>query len=181
MENGTWNDMSEGTQIDLTGVTTSTGQSLAELSHETPLLVVFLRHAGCGFCRETLAELEQRRNEIENAGARIALVHMIEDDSEAEMFFARYRLHDVPRISDPQQDLYQRFGLKRGTFSQVMGLGVWWPGLKSLLSGHVPGKPVGDVFQLPGAFLLHGGKIVRSFKSQNSAEHPDYVEFTKRP
>ena len=119
--------------------------------------------------------------QIQPAGARIVLVHMIEDDSEAEMFFARYRLHDVPRISDPDQDVYRRFGLARGSLSQVMGLGVWWPGFKSIfLRGHVPGKPVGDIFQLPGAFLLENGQVVREFKSQNSVEHPDYVKFAQK-
>lgn len=172
--------MDVDTPIDLTGITTSDGQSLAELSHASPLLVVFLRHAGCPFCRETLAKLEKRRTEIEAAGAKIVLVHMIENDSEAEMFFARYRLHDVDRISDPQQEVYRRFGLPRGGLAQVMGIGVWWPGLKSVLGGHVPGKPVGDVFQMPGAFLLHQGRIVRSFKSRDSAEHPDYVALAQQ-
>ena len=167
-------------KIDLTGVQTHTGDSLDELSRQSPLLVVFLRHAGCAFCRETLAELEQRREEIEARGARIVLVHMIDDDAEAEMFFARYRLHDVPRINDSQQSVYRLFGLKRGSISEVMGVGVWWQGFKSIfMRGHVPGIPKGDIFQLPGAFLVEDGQIVREFKSRNSVEHPDYVEFAK--
>lgn len=167
-------------QLDLSDIATNTGKTLDELSHASPLLVVFLRHKGCSFCRQTLAELAQRRSEIEAAGAKIVLVHMIEDDNEAEMFFARWRLHDVPRVGDPQQVVYDRFGLQRGTLWQVLGLDVWWPGFKAVfLGGHVPGKPVGDVFQLPGAFLLHRGRVVQSFKSQTSAQKPDYVQLAR--
>ena len=165
--------------IDLTEIATHEGQSLEELSRESPLLVVFLRHAGCPNCRETLADLEQRRGRSEDAGVKIVLVHMIDDNDEAEMFFARYRLHDVPRVSDPEQKVYRRFGLARGTLSQVMGVRLWWQGFKTVLRGHLPGKPVGDIFQLPGAFLLEDGKVVREFKSRNSIEHPDYLEFAE--
>ena len=168
--------------IDLSGVVTHDGQSLEELSRQSPLLVVFLRHAGCAFCRETLAILEKRRTEIESHGVKIVLVHMIEDDAQAEMFFARYRLHDVPRINDSEQTVYRRFGLQRGTLNQVMGVGLWWAGIKSIFfKGHVPGIPKGDIFQLPGAFLLSDGEVIREFKSRNSVEHPDYVEFSQAP
>ena len=163
-------------KVEMADILTNTGQSLDELSRSSPVLVVFLRHAGCPFCRETLAKLEKRRAEIEQQGAKIVLVHMIELDNEAEMFFARYRLHDVARISDPQQEVYKRFGLPRGRLSQVMGPGIWWSGLKSLLSGNMPGKPIGDIFQLPGAFLVHQGQLVKRFQPSNSAEQTDYVE-----
>ncbi|MGP1310160.1 MAG: hypothetical protein ACTS27_08185, partial [Phycisphaerales bacterium] len=39
------------------------------------LLLVFLRHAGCTFCREALADVAKRRRRIENAKVRIVLVH----------------------------------------------------------------------------------------------------------
>ncbi len=166
--------------IQLTDVLTNGGESLDELSRASPLLVVFLRHAGCAFCRETLAQLQHRRSEIEAAGVKIVLVHMIEDDNTAEVFFARWRMHDVPRVSDPQQEVYKRFGLKRGSLIQVIGLGVWLPGLKSILRGHFPGVPRGDIFQLPGAFVVRDGRVVREFAAKDSAEHPEWGEFAKR-
>ena len=172
--------MNDSEKLDLTKFVANTGQSLDELSRESPVLVVFLRHAGCAFCRETLATLQERREEIEASGVQIVLAHMIEDDDAAEVFFARYRLHDVPRIQDPQQDVYRQFGLKRGTLTEVMGIGLWWSGFKSIfLRGHVPGVPRGDIFQLPGAFLVADGNIVREFKSRSSIDHPDYVDFVE--
>ena len=37
-------------------IRTNRGQTLQEMSQERPLLLVFLRHRGCPFCRETLAD-----------------------------------------------------------------------------------------------------------------------------
>ena len=43
--------------------TSSSGPSLEQLSHDRPQLVVFLRHFGCTFCRESLADLAEKRAE----------------------------------------------------------------------------------------------------------------------
>jgi hypothetical protein len=45
---------------------TNYGVTLNELSRISPVLLVFLRHAGCTFCREALADLAARRPEIES-------------------------------------------------------------------------------------------------------------------
>lgn len=159
---------------------TQTGETLAELSRRGPVLVVFLRHAGCTFCRQALADLSACRPAVTSAGVTIALVHM-ETDSAAAALFARYRLEDVPRISDPEQDLYRAFRLGRGRASQVVGVRVWGAGLKSLLAGHLPGVPGKDVWQMPGAFLLHDGRVLRAFRHATSGDRPDYLELAGCP
>ena len=163
-------------KLNLSGVKTSTGESLGELSHSSPLMVVFLRHQGCPFCRETLSKLEKRRQEIEAVGVKIVLVHMIPSDNEAEIFFARWRLHDVPRISDPEREVYKKFGLARGSTWQVLGPSAMLRGLKAVLSGNTFGKPQGDIYQLPGAFLVENGRIVRGFRATNSGEQANFDE-----
>lgn len=155
-----------------------TGRSLAELSRERPQLVVFLRHGGCTFCREALGELAAGRERITAAGTGIVLVHM-QTDADAEALFSQYGLAEVLRISDPNQRLYRAFDLKRGSLLQVAGPSVWLSGLTTLLAGHLPGIPAADVFQLPGTFLVHDGKIVRAFRSETSAAKPDYCELAK--
>jgi hypothetical protein len=45
------------------------GESLLSLSRRRPQLVVCLRHLGCTFCRESLADLARLRSEIESTGA----------------------------------------------------------------------------------------------------------------
>ncbi len=152
------------------------GVDLLTLSHEAPRLVVFLRHTGCTFCREALSDLAAKRARIEAAGARIVLVHMGIETQSAETF-ARYGLADVDRISDPERVLFRAFGLRRGTLRQLFGWQVWVRGVRAaILGGHWVGPLVGDGFQMPGAFVLHHGEIVRAFRHETAADRPDYLE-----
>ena len=97
---------------------TQSGQTLGMLSRERPTLVVFLRHSGCTFCRQALADIAARRSAIEVGGAGIVLVHM-GDDASAATFFSEYGLGDVARISDPHRLLYRAFELRRGSLWQL--------------------------------------------------------------
>ena len=40
---------------------TETGRTLLELVDESPLLLIFLRHFGCSFCRQTLDDVSRIR------------------------------------------------------------------------------------------------------------------------
>ena len=159
---------------------TNAGGSLAELSHRRTVLVVFLRHSGCTFCREALAELSARRSELEKSGVVLALVHMTAPDSFAE-FAGRYGLGDVPAISDPERRLYRAVGLRRGTLSQLLGWSVWVRGARAFFAGHRVGKLEGDGMQMPGTFILRDGVVVRRFINKTAADRPDYVEFCELP
>jgi peroxiredoxin len=152
------------------------GRSVDALSKDQPVLLVFLRHFGCTFCRETLADLRVQRSRIEGSGVRIALVHM-SPDAEAEAFFARYEMHDVARFSDPGRGLYRRFELRRGEWRQLFGMAVWMRGARAVFAdGHGLGALAGDGFQMPGAFLVLNGKIVTAYRHDSPASRPDYCK-----
>ncbi len=155
---------------------TSTGATLKELSRERPLLLVLLRHTGCSFCREALSDLATRRSAIEASGTGLVLVHMGSDE-QGRRTFARYGLDDLPRISDPHRRLYRGLDLHRGRFGQLFGPKVWWRGIQAVLAGHLVGKLVGAGTQMPGLFLLHDGRIVRSIRHRSAADRPDYQSF----
>jgi peroxiredoxin len=159
---------------------TTSGGSLAELSNRQPVLLVLLRHSGCTFCREALADLAAGRAEIEAKGARIALVHMGTAESFAA-FAASYGMGDVAAVSDPERRLYRGLGLRRGRLGQLFGWRVWWRGAKSFFEGHHPGALEGDGTQMPGVFLIHQGRVVRRFVHGNAAERPDYVKLSQLP
>ncbi len=159
----------------LNSARTQTGESLGELSRKAPVLVVFLRHCGCTFAREALDDVARQREAITRSGTQIVLVHM-QTDADAEKLFARYKLGDVPRISDPEQKLYQAFELQRGSFWQVMGPANVWPAIRSIFKGHLSAIPNSDIFQLPGTFLIRDGQIVKAFRATRSSERPDYQD-----
>lgn len=154
---------------------TNQGVTLEEMSALSPVLLVFLRHAGCTFCREALADLAARRKEIEANGARLTLVHMGSEEHGAK-FFAKYGLQDVPRVSDPERALYRAFGLPRGSFGDLFGPKVWWRGFQAgILGRHGVGMLVGDGFQMPGVFLIFHGEVLRSYRHVSAADRPDYL------
>lgn len=150
------------------------GESLAELCESRPLLLVFLRHAGCAFCRQTLARLAQSRAAIEGRGVRIALVHPSDEQAVAALA-ARYNLADLPRVADPQRRLYRALELKSGTLRELLSPVVWWRGLRAaILEGHGFGGIQGDIWQLGGAALLDRGRLVQLARHQTPTDQTDF-------
>ena len=63
-------------------------------------------------------------------------------------------------LADPEQTAYRAYGLARGTLRQIAGPSVWLPALKALAKGGA-GKPVGDVRQMPGSFVIDRQGIIQ--------------------
>lgn len=152
---------------------TNLGHSLKELSDEQPVMLVFLRHFGCIFCREALADISKQREDIEKRGIKIVFVHMAEPE-EAEKYFHKYTLSGLEHISDPACRYYQAFGLVKGNFRQLFGLETWIRGFSAVVEGHSAGAQLGDGFQMPGVFILQNGVIVESFIHKLASDRPDY-------
>ncbi len=171
---------STGPQRDpMTDYLSDQGNSLLDLSRERPTLVVFLRHAGCTFHREALADLRDQRPEIERLGCQLALVHMGKGKNPAESCGA-YGLCDVDHFSNPDQTLYWHFGLKRGQFLQLLGPQLWWRGFSSMiLDRNGLGRIVGDGLQMPGIFLINNGRISGSLYHETACERPNYLDFVR--
>lgn len=151
------------------------GRSVRELSGEGPMLVVFVRHAGCTFCREALAELERVGPRLGERGVKLGIVTMSSGERNGELA-ASFGLTGATWFSDPDRVAYRGMELERGTFWQLFGARVWWPGVRATLRGHLVGGVEGDGFQMPGAFLVHRGRVVRAFRHAHAADRPDYVE-----
>ena len=183
--------MSAGVEVDtraaLQNAVTTAGQSVAELSMRSPVLLVFLRHFGCTFCREALADVRSRLPSLRGRGGRgvaVVLVHMA-DVAYGEQFLSGYGLetgNGVSHVSDPEKRLYRAMGLKRGTLGQLFGWKSWVRGFKAgLIDGHLVGKLVGDGFQMPGVFLVDRGEVVRTYRHTSAADRPDYDELAVCP
>jgi len=166
-------------QVVMDDMTTNTGDSLRALSEGRPVLLVFLRHFGCTFCREALADIAKVRREIEDAGIRLVFVHMTDRDT-AERYFNRYDLQGAVHISDPDCTYYTAFGLVKGNFTQLFGLQSWIRGFQAgVLDGHGVGVQLGDGFQMPGVFVIQDGLIKSSFIHKLASDRPDYMDLVK--
>ncbi len=160
-------------------IPTNKGTPLLEMSRHSPLLLVFLRHSGCPFCREALSDIAHQKRRIEASGTQVVLIHMGADPA-AHEFFQRYGLAGVPRVSDSNRTLYRAFDLGRGGLWQVFGPNVWWRGFQAaILRRNGIAWPVKDVFQMPGVFLIFHGQVLRSFLHNSSADRPNYAKMVE--
>jgi peroxiredoxin len=162
----------------LEGIITSNSESILKLSKESPILLVFLRHFGCIFCKESLHDISKRKKEIEAANIKIVFVHMAAK-LEAEMFFTHHNIDNPVQIPDPLCKVYAQFGLVKGTFSQLFGLKTWIRGAEIVTTKQqMPGLlRIGDGLQMPGIFLIKNGEIISSFIHKSVADKPNYEDF----
>ena len=152
------------------------GQSVADLSRQQTLLVLFLRHSGCTFCREALADLSRDRETLAARNIRPVLVHQ-GDAGKAPNYFAAYGLDDVSRISDPECQMYRAYELGRGELTQLFGPTVWWRGfVAAIVHRHGVGKLDGDGFQMPGAFIVRDNHLVKAYRHKTAADRPDLCQ-----
>ena len=155
---------------------TDQGNNLSSLcANGQPVLLVFLRHFGCTFCREAMSDISRERAHLESQGVRIVLVHM-SDHETALKYFKRYELETIEHIGDPDCRFYKGFGLLKGNFHQLFGLQSWIRGFDAgVLEGHGVGyQQIGDGFQMPGAFVLRDDEIIESYIHKLASDRPDY-------
>ena len=151
-------------------IRTNKGDTLAELAQKHRILLIFVRHFGCTFCRANVDELSKVKTEIDELKILPVFVHM-SDRSFAEEFFEQYYKSDVTFVSDPNLKLYKAFGLKRGSLLQLFGLSTWIHGIYgSLFKGYGLGEAEGDVMQLGGYFIYYKGQVEFQYPLKNASE-----------
>ncbi len=147
-------------------VKTSQNKTLLDLSNERNVLLVFIRHFGCTFCRETVSEIAKIDEAILGKNFTLVYVHM-SDKAHGDEFFSKYYQGSVHHISDPAKKLYHSLNLKRGTLMQLFGPATWLRGIYAgLVKGHGIGEVEGDSLQLGGVFVLSRGQIVFEERSK---------------
>jgi peroxiredoxin len=165
-----WSDM----------ITMNEQERLSDIAGQRPVLLVFLRHFGCSFCREAIADIAKNRAAIEQRGVRIVMVHMAPERDTAERFFKKYKLFPIDHIADPERKFYEGFGLGQGSAQQLFGLMNWIRGFQAgIIEQHgfsYHGEEIGDGFQMPGVFVLHKGEVKKSYIHRFAYDRPDYVQ-----
>jgi hypothetical protein len=156
---------------------TEAGRTLLGLVDESPVLLIFLRHFGCSFCRQTLDDVSQIRDQIEGRGVRPVFVHLGTPER-AKPYFDYYHLSDIERVSDPEASLYGSpvFKVRRkSVFSQLLIPGVWKAWLLGAVRQHGIGMIREDADQMPAVFHLRERAIAREYRYKTIADRPDYL------
>jgi peroxiredoxin len=162
----------------LAGYRTESGRTLLELVDESPILLIFLRHFGCSFCRQTLDDISRIREQIEGLGVRPVFVHLGTPER-AKPYFDYYHLSDIERLSDPEAFLYASpvFQVPRkNVFTQFLLPAVWKGWLLGAVTKHGIGMIQEDADQMPAVFYLRERGIAREYRYKTIADRPDYLK-----
>lgn len=157
-----------------TTTTEPAGHTLGDLSRQGPVLLMLVRHFGCTFCRQAMADLSDHQGTLTQRGVTPVVAHQSGVDRGRE-FLNGYGLNGVAQISDPEKKLYRGLGLPRGSATQLFGVSSIVAGLGA--AKHGVGKLEGDGFQMPGAFLIRDGSVVEAYRYEHAGDAVDVCEF----
>jgi peroxiredoxin len=153
---------------------TSDNSDVLQYTNSGLVLLIFLRHFGCVFCRASLVDLSKKKEIFEKENVKPIFVHMTDPET-ADQYFTQYGLKGCIHVSDPECKFYLAFGLVKGRFSQLFGLKNAVEGFKIAAKGIYPTlTQIGDGTQMPGMFLLNDGVVHESFIHSFAADKPDY-------
>lgn len=160
----------------LSATRTESGRALLELVDQRPVLLVFLRHFGCAFCRQAIDDVAKARGKLAERGVQVVFVHLGSPDR-AKPYFDYYGLSDVERISDPDASLYRSpvFALARVSVFQLFRPAVWIAWLRGAIFKYRIGLLKEDIQQMPGIFFLKDRAIANVFRHRTIADRPDYL------
>ena len=170
-----------GLQALLSVTPTETGEDLLTLAQSGPVLLIFLRHFGCPFARQSIADVAEAREALAAQGVRPIFIHLA-DPELARHYFDFYGLSSVDRVADPSAALYRDplFALaQQNPIWHPINPVVWFGWVRGSLFRHGIGRFQGDGSQMPGVFFLRDAAIVRSFRHRTIAARPDYLKLCR--
>lgn len=151
--------------------------TLGTLVAGEPTLLVFLRHFGCIFCKEMVADL--RAASADNPDyPPILFVNHGEFDF-AEPFFAAV-WPEARCIVDCERTLYAAFGVERMGKLAALNPQIIACGVRAAGKGHMQTAAKGDPQQMPGLFLVHGAQVLWQHDFKHAGDHPDWRSLPER-
>jgi hypothetical protein len=159
-------------QTAVEGLNLGDAATLGDLLGDRPTLMVFLRHFGCAFCREMVRDL--RRISGDTPSYPPVLFFFTATPDEGRGFFGEY-WPEARAIADAAKQFYTAMGIRRATLGQTYGIRVWTCHFRALTKGNHIGKPIGDPWIMPGAFLVHGRDVLWSHPFRHQGDSPDWT------
>lgn len=140
------------------------------LTSQKMVILHFLRHLGCIFCKHSVTELHKLSTTMKFPP--IVFVHQ-SDVAKGDAFFDEY-FPGAPHISDPSLRLYELFGIQRLGGLQTINPQMYLIGLQSLLKGNRTTEILGDALVLSGTFLFNNGRLVWSHRAKFAGDDPNW-------
>lgn len=142
---------------------------LAEAWQDHPAVVVWLRHFGCVFCREHVAEVRAARSDIEALHGEIVFIG--NGTPRAAAWFQQRFAADSTVLTDPDLVTYAAIGARAGLLS-TLGPQAWSAGLRALRTGARQTATKGHPFQQGGVLVIApGNEVLYRHVSGTAGDH----------
>jgi hypothetical protein len=152
------------------GVNLMPGTLRDQLGDATTLLV-FLRHFGCVFCRETVAELRL----ASEAADFPPLLFFFQGSPTEGRAFLRRDWPTVRAVADTELRFYEAFGVERMGWTSMLQPGLWAAEHRARAKGFRQGERSGDIWRMPGVFLVQGARILWAHEFRHAGDLPDFA------
>lgn len=147
---------------------------LGDLWRERTVVLVFVRHFGCIFCKQQVAELKGALAQIEARGAELVVLGNGNVDDARR--FAREQGIKFRLLTDPTGESYRQAGMRRG-LATVVGPSVLGRGLVAWARGFRQNEVLGDPLQQGGVLVIAaGGHEVFRHVSRRAGDHPSTAQ-----
>jgi peroxiredoxin len=137
------------------------GVRLAQFWRRAPLLLFFVRHVGCVFCREQVRALAQRYEDIRARGAEV--IAIIPTDPINAGRFARSMRLPYPVLCDTPRRAFAAYGLYEATIGDLAQPEVLLRTARQFARGDLPivNPFSSSLTQLGGVFIIGSDGMVR--------------------
>jgi peroxiredoxin len=134
---------------------------LAQFWQHAPVLIFFVRHIGCVFCREQVRRLAQSYDQIRARGGEV--VAIIPTDTINATRFARSMRLPYPVLCDMPRRAFAAFGLYETTIGELAKPEVILRTARQFARGDIPivSPFSSSLTQLGGVFIIDSDGIVR--------------------
>jgi peroxiredoxin len=141
-----------------------------------PLVVMFMRHFGCAFCREQLIKVGRANEDFAAAGAEV--VAIFQYSAEATRDYCASRKVPFECLGDPLREAYLEVSVGRAKLGQVYGPRILRKHVRAFRGGSLFGSPQGgDHLQLPGTFVINqDGRVLFAHYAVSSADNPPVAD-----
>ncbi len=133
-------------------------------------VLLFVRHFGCIFCRQQVAEMLPHLDRIRALGGELFVIGNGSVEEARE--FAVEHAERFPVFTDPSKATYCELGMKRG-LGTVLRPSVVARGLRAMRKGFHQSRVAGDPWQQGGVVVIDAaGRERFRFVSRTAGEHP---------
>lgn len=145
--------------------------TIGQIISEKQTFLVFLRHLGCNLTLQLVSDIDALEKKI---GVKLPIVYISQGSKNYCDLFWSTNYPSSSVIYDHDLLLAKSFGLKQGTFGDVVNPKAMICSLRAMVNGHIPTGSKGNVFMLPGVFVYSSGREVFKHIATHAGDLPDF-------